>query len=1405
MFKSEPQRDASASIEGFVYQAYLTIKRWMALGPNETLELERGEDIDVVCRAIASQKGETARILEQVKHQARPLSLSSTLALKVLSRFLDHRARNPEIALSFRFVTTSDIVRERRLTRGTRVPAIELWEALRVGRYPRAKQKRAVSLIRELLSVSLAKKGFKASIFGRLANFTRQSSETEFLILIKQVEWSTGNANRLEVEQQLLSALVQSGQARDPSDATDLLSRLFFYVFRKLSQKGDKQLTRSDLEQQLARPPLTKNERDLLQVLSRVASLEERVTRTERAIDDNQRIVEQLSSAFDSLGKKLTSGEDIQYQSAQVVLDRPPIVNPALPRLPLTQSILAELTRRSWVSIVGEPGSGKTQLCLLACQQIRRKTVWINLRGHGEEKAHLQIIRALQYASGAPYHPLVENWYGEVCQRLNDSLVVLDDLPNVFTAGQVSGSLAHLLHSARRYGLQILATSYYRSRQRITDSEGGRPFEITAPRFSADETLELLALTGAPERVLNDRSVNFILALTQGLPALVTATVEFLKGKNWVLGPPELEVIFRGDFAADATLNAQEILERTVSQDTRDLLYRLSLAIGPFSRRDIENVGRVQPFLRMPLELAGGATAVWIQRLSDESYSLSPLLRPSVSQNLSSETIKGVHAAFGIGRTSKKVLDPMDVQIALHHYALAELHIPAALLLINALLKLNSIEPPVKDEWGISTFWSRNPIPKDVPTTLKAFLRGLQIVAADARGRDLSFLIADFDHQLEDTSADAVWGQFVGLGLLGLRFYSKYPTRANSYIVKAARLMSRVRLPDGSAPPMPGNLSYIGLLWATANASKTDKDVLHWLETVEGLTPKEIKALISSELAHDNCLILCDAIWLREHRKPKDEQKWSDVRTILAEVEKSASRKGIRVLEAASIRTQIVLLAESEGLLRDAMNLAESSLSRFQGDGPATFLITEVMGRQLSYAQEWPEALLWMRRALDLSLTAFPLQRRNLLITYSEGIAIEDPAAATLHTQAALSITKEHNFNTFRLVESLAEHAIALWLCGRRSEAFDYWQELTGVLTGVTAEARTNYWQKLLKTCLQVSGYFCSESFVVKKPGTQNMPAPARTLFLGLGDEPEEPIAPIAESLFLLRNAMIGEGLGLTEVAAKCADLALTNAGVKVGAGAIKSFAWLGIPSALLANDLEKVFDLTSSVEAREGMPPEMLSALRVPEGDIEGQLRRKPDPSQSALLAQALGVVPLVFRLAALSLRRDVSKEVEEAIAFCRQRATSRQQESWHQASEAVRYVFANKETWRDAYSIGESLLAGKEFGLGLIYHLSAAIDAPLGTAVQLQIKIGCLVESFYQSYPSIRSKIIWPTLRELWLEAARSRSIEFRTGQSYTQKQLDTLLADPDNIPVKALLKEMAFCTDASLADWMKKWLEA
>ena len=48
-FKTDPQRDATDSTRGYVYQAYQSVLAWIQLKDNEILVLEGAEDFDVRC------------------------------------------------------------------------------------------------------------------------------------------------------------------------------------------------------------------------------------------------------------------------------------------------------------------------------------------------------------------------------------------------------------------------------------------------------------------------------------------------------------------------------------------------------------------------------------------------------------------------------------------------------------------------------------------------------------------------------------------------------------------------------------------------------------------------------------------------------------------------------------------------------------------------------------------------------------------------------------------------------------------------------------------------------------------------------------------------------------------------------------------------------------------------------------------------------------------------------------------------------------------------------------------------------------------------------------------------------------------------------------------------------------
>ena len=83
-FKPPRDRDAWAAILGFVYQVDLTIRRWLDLASDETLELECGEDIDLVSASSGFGDEEKERWLEQVKHRQKPITLVTAPVLSSL-------------------------------------------------------------------------------------------------------------------------------------------------------------------------------------------------------------------------------------------------------------------------------------------------------------------------------------------------------------------------------------------------------------------------------------------------------------------------------------------------------------------------------------------------------------------------------------------------------------------------------------------------------------------------------------------------------------------------------------------------------------------------------------------------------------------------------------------------------------------------------------------------------------------------------------------------------------------------------------------------------------------------------------------------------------------------------------------------------------------------------------------------------------------------------------------------------------------------------------------------------------------------------------------------------------------------------------------------------------------------
>jgi hypothetical protein len=150
-FRVLRDRDAYFVLRGFRYQIDITILQWLELRPNQILELERGEDIDLIARSLHAFPKEFSRHLQQVKHLEASITLRSSPALEAIANLFHHLRTNPGLDLSFAFITNASAGVERSSPFADARPGIAVWEFLRTSLSIDAQAAVDIQAIRTLL------------------------------------------------------------------------------------------------------------------------------------------------------------------------------------------------------------------------------------------------------------------------------------------------------------------------------------------------------------------------------------------------------------------------------------------------------------------------------------------------------------------------------------------------------------------------------------------------------------------------------------------------------------------------------------------------------------------------------------------------------------------------------------------------------------------------------------------------------------------------------------------------------------------------------------------------------------------------------------------------------------------------------------------------------------------------------------------------------------------------------------------------------------------------------------------------------------------------------------------------------------------------------------------------------
>jgi hypothetical protein len=241
-FVTNPRRDASPTIAGFVFQVNVTILRWLELQQGEHLELECGEDIDTVQDCPEGSIVAEARLLEQIKKRSgRSLTLKSEEALGALSNYCCHRATNTGSTLRFRYITTANSGVEQGWNRPE--SGIETWTALRRGRYDESARPEAIAALRTLLRSYTRPQKVSPDIWHALQQVLADDDDASLSDVILGFEWGIGHGDYSQSQEEIVAALTSRAHGMSRIEVNQDYEHLFTFVFRLLCQPGKKLLT----------------------------------------------------------------------------------------------------------------------------------------------------------------------------------------------------------------------------------------------------------------------------------------------------------------------------------------------------------------------------------------------------------------------------------------------------------------------------------------------------------------------------------------------------------------------------------------------------------------------------------------------------------------------------------------------------------------------------------------------------------------------------------------------------------------------------------------------------------------------------------------------------------------------------------------------------------------------------------------------------------------------------------------------------------------------------------------------------------------------------------------------------------------------------------------------------------
>jgi hypothetical protein len=1364
-FQVTRDRDAWASIRGFLYQASLTVERWLSLAPDEVLELERGEDIDVVTvnRALGASDVELSRILEQVKHREDSITLRSASVSSFLANAAEHARANPSARLTFRFLTNAYPTHERPTPlSGSR--GLVVWEQLRALAPPERPADSRLSAIRELLKTLTRPKDIPFESWVAFQTFVCDSTPEVFSAFVGRIEFSCGSGDYEEVRERISAAAV-ARQLVGPEDGLAAFQALLMGVLEVLSRTGEKVVRADDVQAALS-TGVAATAQQLQRILARVAAAESAAARVESELQKQGQVIRELGTKL--VGVAGTS-------APQMSLSRR--LASAAPRLPVLlvprRELLSELSQCAapgrWLALSGRPGLGKSVVAALIADRHGRPIRWLRLRSLTSEQA-------------------AEMMAAEIDAAEPDTTLVADDVPRLAPRETPAEILSTVANSLNQQGRSIITTSNFPMPREVL--ECAQVFVTTRelPPFSNNEAREFLEGFGAPSSITHDRVVAMINGIVGGHPTLLRAAAAYLMDREWLFDSATLGALFSRDFDRDIAEQTQRTMKDTVSENARELIYRLDLVIGTASERMVSALAGAPPPVDRPFEALSEVADVWVQRDQSGAYALSPLAKNLGSRNLTSATKKSVNSVLGHFVLRERVLNQMDAMAALGHLIAAEEFDHAAWVLFSVLTSIEKA-PLGIDDFGLLSAWASTELPEGMAPSLKLLIRGTQARVLPRRKRNAKFVLRDLARLVVAAPSESSLVALYAAVSAALGATAENAVDVLELLRRTLPTADQTIAEHRGAPEWPREQSPEQLLLLLAPELTTPVAVRAWASCWDSLSPEQQVRLKASEYFDHAAVTAGSRVWQTESEKPQSVRRWNDVKDALSVLEGAAIRVNAPVLAAAAIRGQAIVLAEHEDRLPDAEAVAALGLARVGADPGSMFLISECLGRQFLMRKRWAEAEASFAAALVaptpnlLVIRFYALLGAALAASHTGSGRELDVLREAAHVAESIPVLPENE-----RISTLAQIAVAQWRADGIRASFDAWDQAVSRLLAVNE--RSSEWKDMAVVLGHCLGYLASLAATGQPPSQtpDGQPyAPPEIAFFqsfqkGIGARATESV----DAMLCAQMTLLADGVGAYDRAEHWTLVGLEQAeraNATLAKGLLTDRA---LPYLLSTNAFGNVI-------ARS-------KAVTEPEPNIQ--------PARRERLERELVCVPVALRVGTLTLESDALGELaaRECIdAFRARAAGSAVAEPWDAAADLFEHGFVSRSGARtlfDAPRVRGSIKA--EWALNATANLLASLqaDCPLRTAVAVHTNTAYSILRSLRPTTAFIARLLWPLARTFWITVRRDRSF-LLSSPRLVGIQCEGL----DGLAPKDALRELLaiFVSDqrASVTDEERKWL--